>query len=174
LGVSPPGHAAQGRSWRTGGKHLPGTTQTTRSRFHFIHSRPLRLTGPLFARSQPQLGAGAVRHPLGSLCCWKAVTSGGAGDCEAALCYSNRRDDRLTAHLPADQASASQAAMIVVARDSADAIFLFKSYGRARSLPLLTAAVHRRHSVRGGGSLTRSRLPPPLTSISSISIASPL
>jgi hypothetical protein len=55
LGVSPPGRAAQGRSWRTGGKHLLETVQTARSRFHFTHSRPLRFTGPLFfARSSAQ------------------------------------------------------------------------------------------------------------------------
>ena len=89
-GASPPGHAAQGSSWRTGGKHLLEVIQTARSRFHFTHSRPLCLTGPLFARSQR--GAGTVCHPLGSLCCWRAVTSGEAGDCKAALCYSKQRD----------------------------------------------------------------------------------
>jgi hypothetical protein len=55
LGVSPPGRATQGRSWRTGGKHLLETVQMARSRFHFTHSRPLRFTGPLFfARSSAQ------------------------------------------------------------------------------------------------------------------------
>jgi hypothetical protein len=60
---------------------------------------PSPLHRPTVFRSQ--LSAGAVRNPLGSLCCRRAVTSGEVGDCKAALPYSKQRDTRLTARLPA-------------------------------------------------------------------------
>ena len=173
MGVSPPGRAAQGRNWRTGGKRLLDTIQTARSRFHFTHSRPLCLTGPWNARSQ--LGAGTVRHPLGSFCCWKAVTSGEAGDCKAALSYSNQRDARLTAHLsaaPPLRPKLQRACSRATPSPPPSCRSTLGESGCRRCSRLLSSSCST--PVRRGGFLTRSVNPPPLTSISSKYIAAPL
>jgi hypothetical protein len=86
-------------------------------------------------------GAGNVRHPLGSLCCRRAVTSGEAGDCKAALPYSNQRDARLTARLPAAPPLRPKLQRGMLSRDSVAATTLLKHAGQERMPPLLTASL---------------------------------